>query len=66
MSREWIYDNIFDLNEQDKKDIFDGIIEDRNKNSDLNKLKMEGNDPAEIWRTGEKDFGDSEEDGGNG
>ena len=25
MSREWIYDNIFDLNDEDKKDIFDGI-----------------------------------------
>ena len=28
-SRQWIYDNIFELNEQEKSDVFNGVIEDR-------------------------------------
>jgi hypothetical protein len=59
MSREWIYNNIFDLNEQDKKEIFDGIIEDRKQAFRMEQITMEGNDPAE---SGEKVGG--EEDGG--
>ena len=29
MSREWIYNNIFDLNKQDKKDVFEQLVEDQ-------------------------------------
>jgi hypothetical protein len=47
MSREWIYDNIFELNEQDKKTIFDGIIEDRKQQFRFEQIEAEGNDPAE-------------------
>ena len=48
---EWIYDNIFDLNEQDKKDIFAGIVEDRKQVFRFEQIEVEGNDPTE---TGEK------------
>jgi len=57
MSREWIYDNIFDLNDQDKKKIFEGIIEDRKQTFRFEQIETEGNDPAE---SGEK--ADDEDD----
>jgi len=53
MSRDWIYDNIFDLNENEKKVIFDGIIEDRKQQFRMEQIEQEGNDPA---ITGEKDM----------
>ena len=46
MSREWIYDNIFDLNEKDKKIIFDGIVEDRKQVFRFEQIETEGNDPV--------------------
>jgi hypothetical protein len=59
-SREWIYDNIFDLNDEDKTNIFDQIIEDQKQAFRIEQIQQEGNDPAE---TGEK-AGDG--DGGSG
>jgi len=47
MSREWIYDNIYDLNDKDKKDIFDGIVEDQKQQFRFEQIQTEGNDPAE-------------------
>ena len=47
LSREWIYDNIFDLNDQQKKDIFDGIVEDRKQQFRFEQIETEGNDPAQ-------------------
>jgi len=57
MSREWIYDNIFDLNDQDKSKIFQGIVEDTKQKFRFEQIETEGNDPVE---TGEK--ADSEQD----
>ena len=51
-SREWIYDNIFDLNEQQQKDIYDQIIEDQKQAFRIEQIATEGNDPAV---TGEKE-----------
>ena len=51
MSREWIYDNIFDFNDQDKAKVFDGIIEDRKQAFRFEQIETEGNDPVE---SGEK------------
>jgi hypothetical protein len=50
MSREWIYDNIFDLNQEEKQDLFDGIIEDRKQAFRFEQIETEGNDPV---KTGE-------------
>ena len=36
---EWVYDNIFNFSKEEKKDVEDKIIEDKNKNSDTHKLK---------------------------
>jgi len=46
MSREWIYNNIFDLNDEEKKDIFDEIIEDRKQAFRFEQIETEGNDPV--------------------
>ena len=53
LSREWIYDNIFDLNDQDKKDIFDGIVEDRKQVFRFEQIETEGNDPVESGQSAE-------------
>tara|TARA_Y100000592_G_scaffold42231_1_gene67168 strand:- start:3730 stop:5583 length:1854 start_codon:yes stop_codon:yes gene_type:complete len=47
MSREWIYNNIFDFNEQEKKDIFDGIVEDAKQKFRFEQIETEGNDPVD-------------------
>ena len=47
MSREWIYDNIYDLNQEDKQKLFQGIIEDQKQAYRMEQISMEGNDPAQ-------------------
>ena len=59
MSREWIWDNIFDLNEQDKKDIFSEIVEDRKQVFRFEQFEREGYDPVE---SGEKVDDDDDDD----
>jgi hypothetical protein len=46
-SRQWIYDNIFDLNDQEKVDVFNGVIEDRKQAFRMEQIETEGTDPAE-------------------
>jgi len=58
LSREWIYENVFDFSDSDKKKIFDGIIEDRKQAFRFEQLEVEGNDPAE---TGEKVGGEEQQ-----
>jgi len=62
-SREWVYDNIFELNEGDKKEVFDQIIEDLKQQFRFEQIAMEGNDPAV---TGEKDTSSTEAGAGGG
>jgi len=59
-SREWVYDNIFDLNQEDKKVVFDGVIEDQKQIFRMEQISTEGNDPAETGAAAE----DMEEDVG--
>jgi len=47
MSREWIYDNIFELNQHEKQKMFEGIIEDRKQQFRMEQIETEGTDPAE-------------------
>ena len=60
ISREWIYDNIFELNDQDKKKVFDGIVEDRKQVFRFEQIETEGNDPVESGDTAGDE--DAEED----
>jgi hypothetical protein len=46
-SRDWVYSNIFDLDEHQKSDIFQKIIEDQKQAFRMEQISMEGNDPAE-------------------
>ena len=46
-SRQWIYDNIFELNDQEKVDVFNGVIEDRKQAFRMEQIETEGTDPAE-------------------
>jgi len=60
-SRQWIYDNIFELNDQEKVDVFDGVIEDRKQAFRMEQIETEGTDPAEE---GTEPTDDMEEQGG--
>ena len=57
VSREWVYDNIFDFNQHEKEKIFEGIIEDQKQKFRMTQIEDEGNDPVE---SGEK-AGDEED-----
>ena len=46
-SRKWIYDNIFELSDGEKKDVFDGVIDDVKQKFRLDQIETEGSDPAE-------------------
>ena len=46
-SRQWIYDNIFELNDQEKVDVFNGVIEDRKQQFRMEQIETEGTDPAD-------------------
>jgi hypothetical protein len=61
MSRKWIYNNIFDLNDDDKAEIFDGVIEDRKQAFRMEQIETEGTDPADE---GTEPTDDMEEQGG--
>ena len=70
MSREWIYENIFNLDSSQKKKMYDGVIEDQKQAFRMEQITVEGNDP---FKTGEKDMGSAmggaaggEEGGGGG
>jgi hypothetical protein len=60
-SRQWIYDNIFELNDQEKVDVFEGVIEDRKQAFRMEQIETEGTDPAEGG--GEEDSGEEDEFG---
>ena len=60
-SRQWIYDNIFELNDQEKIDVFNGVIEDRKQQFRMEQIETEGTDPADE---GTEPTDDMEEQGG--
>ena len=63
-SRQWIYDNIFELNDQEKVDVFNGVIEDRKQAFRMEQIETEGTDPAEGGGeepSGEDEFGMEEQ-----
>ena len=50
-SREWVYNNIFELSDAEKAKMFEGVITDQKQAFRMEQIATEGNDPAE---TGEK------------
>jgi len=57
LSRDWIYNNIFEFNQHEKEEVFDGIVEDRKQAFRFEQIETEGNDPAESG-----EVSDDEED----
>ena len=56
-SREWLYDNVFDFSDEEKKELFDGIVEDTKQKFRLESIENEGSDPADQ----PQDSGDDED-----
>jgi hypothetical protein len=46
-SRKWIYENIFEIDDNMKAEVFDGIIEDTKQKFRLEQIETEGVDPAD-------------------
>ena len=46
-SRNWIYDNIFDMSDEQKVEVYEAIIEDTKQKYRLTQIEDEGQDPAE-------------------
>ena len=60
-SRKWIYENIFELDDNMKAEVYDGIIEDTKQKFRLDQIESEGVDPAEQ---GGKEQGGEEDEFG--
>ena len=46
LSRKYIYDHVFDFSDEDKKEIFQGIVLDAKDKFRMEQIESEGNDPA--------------------
>ena len=46
-SRKWIYDNIFDMPDEQKVEVYEAIVEDTKQKYRLEQIENEGQDPAE-------------------
>ena len=46
-SRKWIYDNIFDMSDEQKVEVYEAIVEDTKQKYRLEQIETEGQDPAE-------------------
>ena len=46
-SRKWIYDNIFDMPDEQKVEVYEAIVEDTKQKYRLTQIEDEGQDPAE-------------------
>jgi len=51
LSREWVYNNIFEFDQHEKSEMFEGVLEDRRQLFRFTQIEEEGNDPS---KTGEK------------
>jgi len=60
LSREWVWDNIFDFTEDDKQRVFKDIVEDTKQKYRFTQIEEEGNDPVETGKAA----GDGEEQTG--
>ena len=72
-SRKWIYDNIFDMADEQKVEVYEAIVEDTKQKYRLTQIEDEGQDPAEQPQESEEpeededmarpdDWGGSEKD----
>ena len=45
-SRKWVYDNIFDFSDDEKVELFQGLLNDSKNKFRFEQIESEGNDPA--------------------
>ena len=68
-SRKWIYDNIFDLSDEEMADVYKDIVEDTKQKFRLEQIETEGQDPAtqpqEDDELGDDEMARSEDWGGS-
>lgn len=62
-SYDWMYKNIFNMSEDDIKEVRDAIVEDAKQRFRLTSIEEEGDDPAQPFR---KIGGDNEQEGEGG
>jgi hypothetical protein len=53
LSREWIYDNLFEFSNTEKKEVFDQMVEDQKQKFRFEQIETEGNDPVESGASAE-------------
>jgi predicted small metal-binding protein len=63
-SYEWVYKNIFNMSEDDIKEVKDQIVEDAKQKYRLTKIEEDGDDPAKPFKKIGKGKGDGEDDEG--
>ena len=61
VSRQWVYDNIFEFSNVEKKEIFEQMVEDQKQKFRFEQIETEGNDPVESGASAE----DMEEQSGD-
>ncbi len=61
VSRQWVYDNIFEFSNVEKKEIFEQMVEDQKQKFRFEQIEQEGNDPVESGASAE----DMEEQSGD-
>ena len=60
-SRKWIYDNIFDMADEQKVEVYEAIVEDTKQKYRLEQIETEGQDPAEQPQESEEPEEDEDE-----
>ena len=60
-SRKWIYDNIFDMPDEQKVEVYEAIVEDTKQKYRLEQIETEGQDPAEQPQESEEPEEDEDE-----
>ena len=60
-SRRWIYDNIFDMSDEQKVEVYEAIVEDTKQKYRLTQIEDEGQDPAEQPQESEEPEEDEDE-----
>ena len=53
LSRKWIWDNIFDFDTHEQKEMFGEMVEDQKQKFRFTQIEDEGNDPVESGKTAE-------------
>ena len=67
VSRDWVFENIFEFDAEEKKKIFDQMVEDQKQKFRFEQISMEGNDPVDSGQKADEngDMAEADEWGGD-